>query len=151
MSESENRAANWTIGLVGSIGLHALILGLFVMAGSASDATRVPAPPADEPPAEAGPDVAPPATPAPRETASAPARPPSAEGARRTAAHAGSARPAAAAAPAETKVYVVQKGDNASQIAKKFNLTLQQLATLNGSSVQKLAGLAVGQKLKVAE
>lgn len=148
MSESENRAANWTIGLVGSIGLHALVLGLFVMAGSTSDATLVSASAAGELPAEVAPSAPSPAVPAPRETTPAPAH---VESARPAVTHVAPPRPAPAPAPAETKVYVVQKGDNASQIAKKFNLTLQQLATLNDSSVKKLAGLAVGQKLKVAE
>ena len=135
MSESENRAANWTIGLVGSIGLHALVLGLFVMAGSTSDATLVSASAAGELPAEVAPSAPSPAVPAPHETTPAPAH---VEPARPAVTHVAPPRPA----PAETKVYVVQKGDNASQIAKKFNLTLQQLATLNDSSVKKLAGLA---------
>lgn len=146
MSESENRAANWTIGLVGSIVLHALVLGLFVTLGGRQTSTTIALPPAapevsDTPETPAAPEThAPSETHASSETRPQPVRPqPSAR------------PPTTAAAPEEVKVYVVQKGDNASQIARKFNLTLHQLAALNGVAVKKLDGIAIGQKLKVAE
>lgn len=146
MSESENRAANWTIGLVGSIVLHALVLGLFVTLGGRQTSTTIALPPAapevsDTPETPAAPEThAPSETRPPAETRPQPVRPqPSAR------------PPTTAAAPEGVKVYVVQKGDNASQIARKFNLTLHQLAALNGVAVKKLDGIAIGQKLKVAE
>ena len=146
MSESENRAANWTIGLVGSIVLHALVLGLFVTLGGRQTSTTIALPPAapevsDTPETPAAPEThAPSETRPPAETRPQPVRPqPPAR------------PPTTAAAPEDVKVYVVQKGDNASQIARKFNLTLHQLAALNGVAVKKLDGIAIGQKLKVAE
>ena len=134
MSESENRAANWTIGLVGSIVLHALVLGLFVTLGGRQTSTTIALPPAAPEVSDTPETPAAPETHAPSETHASSARPPT-----------------TAAAPEDVKVYVVQKGDNASQIARKFNLTLHQLAALNGVAVKKLDGIAIGQKLKVAE
>lgn len=140
MSESENRAANWTIGLVGSIVLHALVLGLFVTLGGRQTSTTIALPPAAPEVSDMPETPAASETHAPSETRPQPVRPqPSAR------------PPTTAAAPEEVKVYVVQKGDNASQIARKFNLTLHQLAALNGVAVKKLDGIAIGQKLKVAE
>ncbi len=158
MSESENRAANWTIGLVGSIVLHALVLGLFVTLGARPTSTSIALPPATPEVSDTPETPVASETPAPSETpvraeSHAPAAP------RPQPVRPPAVRPqppvrplaAAPAAADEVKVYVVQKGDNASQIARRFNLTLNQLAALNGVTVKKLDDIAIGQKLKVAE
>ena len=67
----------------------------------------------------------------------------------------GPSRPAAANPqppardPGPGDVYVVKKGDTLTAIAKRCGMTLAELAKLNGSSVQKLSNLKIGQKLKV--
>ena len=164
MSESENRAANWTMGLVGSIVLHVAVIGLFVMLGGPRAATEPdgadapPAPsvvepvPSDDPPAPSVPPPTPAARPA------APAHPVTSGQPAATAPRPDPVRPRvepvtppAPRAEAGPKFYVVQRGDYANKIAQKHNLTLQQLASLNGMTVKSLNGLAIGQKLKVAE
>lgn len=157
MSESENQATNWTMGLIGSILLHVAVVGLFVMLGSPSAA---PTESDDDPPvapsvADTPSAVDAPAAVRPPQTTE-PVRRSTTEPVRQTSTP---VRPrvepvtpiAAASSGAEPKYYVVQKGDNASKIARTHNLTLPELAKLNGTTVQKLGGIAIGQKLKVAE
>ena len=48
-----------------------------------------------------------------------------------------------------TREYVVKRGDTLTAIAKGCGLTISELAKLNGSSVKKLSGLKIGQRLKL--
>jgi len=47
------------------------------------------------------------------------------------------------------ETYVVKKGDMLTHIAQGRNVTLQELARLNGTTVKKLSNLRVGQKIKL--
>ena len=49
----------------------------------------------------------------------------------------------------ETQTYVVQSGDNASDIADRFGVTLEELAEANDTTVSELRSLEVGQELKI--
>ncbi len=55
--------------------------------------------------------------------------------------------PGASPTPASRKVYVVKQGDIASAIADEHGITVAQLATANGLTVQQLDRLLVGQQL----
>ncbi len=48
-----------------------------------------------------------------------------------------------------TITYEVVAGDTASAIAAKFGLTLEELAEANGTSVEALAALQIGDKLQI--
>lgn len=50
--------------------------------------------------------------------------------------------------PAST-TYIVKKGDSLTHLAQDFGCTLQDLAKLNNTTVKKLGGLKVGQRIKV--
>lgn len=47
--------------------------------------------------------------------------------------------------------YVVQSGDNASAIAERFGITLEELAAVNGVTIDELRALEVGQVLVIPE
>ncbi len=47
--------------------------------------------------------------------------------------------------------YVVESGDNASSIADRFGVTLEELAAANGTTVDGLRSLEVGQELIIPE
>ena len=46
--------------------------------------------------------------------------------------------------------YVVQSGDNASVIAERFGITLEELAAVNGVTIDELRALEVGQVLIIS-
>lgn len=50
---------------------------------------------------------------------------------------------------ADQQVYTVQSGDNASTIAAQFGITVEQLAAMNGTTVDGLRSLQVGDTLIV--
>lgn len=64
-------------------------------------------------------------------------------------------RPTPQATPGEsaagTQEYEVQSGDNASDIAGRFGVTLEELATANDMAVDELRTLYVGQVLKIPQ
>jgi len=51
----------------------------------------------------------------------------------------------------EESTYVVQSGDNASAIAERFGITLEELAAVNGVTIDELRALEVGQVLVIPE
>ena len=53
------------------------------------------------------------------------------------------------AAAVKTEEYVVKSGDNLGKIAKKYNITVQQLRELNGRTEAEDTKLNIGDKLKV--
>jgi peptidoglycan endopeptidase LytF len=58
--------------------------------------------------------------------------------------------PAARVTPAEGQTeYVVQSGDNASDIAARFGVTIEELAAANGMTIDDLRSLEVGQVLVI--
>jgi len=60
----------------------------------------------------------------------------------------GTETPAARATPQEGQTeYVVQSGDNASDIALRFGITVEELAAANNTTVDELRSLEVGQVL----
>jgi membrane-bound lytic murein transglycosylase D len=56
-------------------------------------------------------------------------------------------KPAAAARPAQPRVYVVKSGDTLWAVARKHGVTVPQLASANGLSTQ--AGLVAGARLEI--
>lgn len=54
-------------------------------------------------------------------------------------------------APIGADQYEVQSGDNASDIANRFGVTLQELADANGTTIDELRTLYVGQILKIPQ
>jgi len=55
------------------------------------------------------------------------------------------------AAPAGGETYEVQAGDNASDIAARFGITLQELAEANDTTIDELRNLFVGQVLTIPQ
>jgi LysM repeat protein len=51
--------------------------------------------------------------------------------------------------PGEMQPYVVESGDNASDIAARFGVTLQELADANATTIDGLRSLEVGQVLNI--
>ena len=60
-------------------------------------------------------------------------------------------RQATRAAPGGTEEYEVQSGDNASNIAARFGITLQELADANDMTIDELRTLFVGQVLTIPQ
>jgi len=60
-------------------------------------------------------------------------------------------RQATRAATAGTENYEVQAGDNASDIAARFGITIQELADANGTTIDELRTLFVGQVLTIPQ
>jgi LysM repeat protein len=60
-------------------------------------------------------------------------------------------RQATRAAAAGTEEYEVQAGDNASDIAARFGITLQELADANDTTIDGLRSLFVGQVLTIPQ
>ena len=62
----------------------------------------------------------------------------------------GTPRPESTPRPeGETQTYVVESGDNASDIADRFGVTVEELAEANDTTVEGLRDLEVGQVLKI--
>jgi len=60
-------------------------------------------------------------------------------------------RQATRAATTGTETYEVQSGDNAADIAARFGITLQELATANDTTIDELRVLFVGQVLTIPQ
>ena len=60
-------------------------------------------------------------------------------------------RQATRAAPGNAEEYEVQTGDNASDIAARFGITLQELAEANDTTIDELRVLFVGQVLAIPQ
>jgi LysM repeat protein len=59
------------------------------------------------------------------------------------------ATPAPTTAPAGEGTYTVQDGDNASDIANSFGITVDELAAANGLTIDQLRNLSVGDVLTI--
>jgi LysM repeat protein len=110
---------------------------------------RVPPPPSATPIASTTPLR--PATPTPPGGSSAnrtttPGAFPTSTGNSTPARSSGSSTPSSSAS---SQTYAVQPGDSACNIAAKFSITLQELATANGETVTSIANLKPGQLLKI--
>ena len=60
-------------------------------------------------------------------------------------------RQATRAAPGGTEEYEIQSGDNASDVAARFGITLQELADANDMTIDELRTLFVGQVLTIPQ
>ncbi|MGN0855038.1 MAG: LysM peptidoglycan-binding domain-containing protein [Kiritimatiellia bacterium] len=142
---------NWTMGLIGSIVLHIVVVGLFVTMGRSAPSAEIEPPETRDSPAEvAEAETERPAFASPR-TEPSRAEPVRAAHPLSSAADSTAASQIRPVSPGAAKIYVVQRGDNASRIAQKHGLTLQELANLNDTTVRKLNEIDIGQRLKVAE
>lgn len=59
-------------------------------------------------------------------------------------------RPSGLTPGPEESTYVVEPGDNASAIAERFGITLEELAAVNGVTIDELRALEVGQVLIIS-
>lgn len=153
MSENEEQAMNWTVGLVGSIALHVVVVGLFLTLGRATPSTELELGEAPSAAVAEGESREETETEAETEAELRPSGSPRVESSRVELATPSTTARVESVSPnvGDAKIYVVQRGDNASRIAQKHGLTLQELANLNNTTVRKLNEIAIGQKLKVAE
>lgn len=133
-----DRAMLWTVSVAASLGLHVLVIVLFIGFGALSGTGDTPAPAVKQPPAPA--DVA-----AEKETVAAHGDAKPSQTSQPPAASSDGPR----AVPAGDIYYTVKPGDNLSKIAKLDGSSLAELAELNGKSIKELSLLMVGQKIKV--
>lgn len=115
-------------------------------------ATPSPNPRATPPPGAAGrsPSPSPAATPARSPAAGGSPTPAASPAATRTAAPSPAASPVTGGSPAAGgSTYTVQSGDTGCAIARRFMVSVQQLAAANGLTVEALASLRIGQTLQI--
>ena len=145
-----DRAMLWTVAVAASLGLHVLVIVLFIGFGALSGAGDAPALVVKPQPALA--DVA-----AAKESAAAhgDATPSQSAETGGRASFSPTDQPTDAssngprAVSAGDRYYTVKPGDNLSKIAKLDGSSLAELAELNGKSIKELSRLMVGQKIKV--
>ncbi len=149
MSGMRGGTERWAFAILASVLVHAVILGFFFAPGC--DAS----PPTESAPQQVSAETNPPPasvstdarasvlSPAP---VSNPAPPPNLASASNSAPRPTAAPTADDELPAD---YVVRAGDTLTKIAKRFGMTPEELAKINGKPLRKMDVLWVGQKIKL--